>query len=619
VVGNYRANDIDLWETASAFTFYGRQPQSFFADFYPRMDAIVSFNRPFVLTPGTFDGFPTGACLEAAFRGVANFVNDPLDLNIEFQSGRDLLLLDDDFDTSTKQIEDMLTDPPRLAALGEGSFKAFRRVMDIDRQLWARTKIIADELHKHEALVMVPTAPASRVEKSGIPSPEVEALKTTNRAHEGHVTDLLRHINSLEMALANRKTDAAPAPASLLRRLRNIKQLPKWGKPMNGNNHCGILIRRDVDRFGHNDLFADEISAALENAGWRARIVDYIANSREVFDALKDRNCKFFLTFNGFGTEILMPTATPGRLHSAFEVFGRPVFDLMHDCPLHETMSHQLRSVMPVRRLMSTDVDYAWLAKAMGVRDVLPVATITFPHVASTLDVAATRDVEVLFAAGLCSSDISRDRIDTLTAKGRIFRTVFDDVAGVCISDWSANPITELMQYMEDVGLATSPHDEEFRFLLSVLLDHVKFARRHAMLEALEGFPVTLVTDREPEKAMSNLTVEASRSARDLLSLMHRSKVVICPSVHALGYHERPFMAFTAGAAVVAAPNGPLQASFSHGKEFYLYQDRQSLRDAVEASLDNPDVSLRGRQKALASFSPGRLVDTILNDRTLRP
>jgi glycosyltransferase involved in cell wall biosynthesis len=155
VVGGYQRDDVDLAEARDRFTFYGAQPSAFFADFYPRMDAIISFNRPFRLAPGSFDGFPTGCCLEAGFRGVANIINDPLNLNIAFKDGEDLILLDDDFEKSVSRIEALLRDPARLAALGERTCAAFRRVMDVDKQLWARSKLIADQLHKHRSLVMV--------------------------------------------------------------------------------------------------------------------------------------------------------------------------------------------------------------------------------------------------------------------------------------------------------------------------------------------------------------------------------------------------------------------------------------------------------------------------------
>jgi glycosyltransferase involved in cell wall biosynthesis len=185
VVGDYQAEDIDLGAAATAFTFYGKRPQTFFGSFYPKMDAIISFNRPFTLAPGAFDGFPTGACLEAAFRGVANIINDPLGLNVEFQDGRDILLIDDDFEQSLRRIHHLLSNPSELMALGEGSCKAFGRVMDINRQLWLRTKIIADELQKHQSLVTVPMMAASSLDNGGLSSyrEQVHALETEVFAH----------------------------------------------------------------------------------------------------------------------------------------------------------------------------------------------------------------------------------------------------------------------------------------------------------------------------------------------------------------------------------------------------------------------------------------------------
>ncbi|MEI9413059.1 hypothetical protein [Mesorhizobium salmacidum] len=148
VVGEYDAGDIPLEDIGDRVVFYGRQPTEFFRWFYPRMDGIVSFNRPFVLTPGAFDGFPTGACLEAGFQGVANFINDPLGLNPEFEDGVDILLIGEDLQASAERILTVLRDKDRLASLGLGAYRAFRRVVDIDRQLATRQEVIASELLK---------------------------------------------------------------------------------------------------------------------------------------------------------------------------------------------------------------------------------------------------------------------------------------------------------------------------------------------------------------------------------------------------------------------------------------------------------------------------------------
>lgn len=146
VVGEYDVNDVPLEGIEDRVKFYGRQPSEFFPEFYARMDGIVSVNRPFILTPGAFDGFPTGACLEAGFHGVANFINDPLGLNPGFKNGKDILLIDENIAASAAKIEAVLRDKDRLATLGRGAYHAFRQVVDIDQQLALRTDLIASEL-----------------------------------------------------------------------------------------------------------------------------------------------------------------------------------------------------------------------------------------------------------------------------------------------------------------------------------------------------------------------------------------------------------------------------------------------------------------------------------------
>jgi glycosyltransferase involved in cell wall biosynthesis len=156
VVGDYTAADLPLGEAAQRFTFYGRRESAFFASFYPRMDAIVSINRPFVLGPGAFDGFPTGCCIEAGFHGVLNCINDPLEANRVFTDEEDLILLDGDTERSIAVLRALLADPPRVYAIAYANWRKFLDVFDVDAQLRARTRVIAAELSR--APLYYPTA-----------------------------------------------------------------------------------------------------------------------------------------------------------------------------------------------------------------------------------------------------------------------------------------------------------------------------------------------------------------------------------------------------------------------------------------------------------------------------
>jgi glycosyltransferase involved in cell wall biosynthesis len=166
VVGGYGPEDVPLGPHADRFEFHGKQPSAFFAEFYPRMDAIVSFNRSFVLMPGAFDGFPTGACIEAGFRGVLNILRDPLDLNVAFEDGRDIVLLGPDQQAAIDRIGDLLANPAQLYAIARANWHAFHREFDTDRQLWARARLLGRELMRQTQLIFMPPPAVNTLDTS---------------------------------------------------------------------------------------------------------------------------------------------------------------------------------------------------------------------------------------------------------------------------------------------------------------------------------------------------------------------------------------------------------------------------------------------------------------------
>ncbi len=144
-----------------ALSFTEPQPNAFFEDFYPRMDVIVSANRPLRGREGPFDGFPTGGCMEAGFRGVLNCIADPLDLNVAFEDGHNILLVDRNAERTAQRLAALFAAPDRLYELARANWKRFHEVFDVNRQLWARTRLIVAELLRDEALIIRPSAALS--------------------------------------------------------------------------------------------------------------------------------------------------------------------------------------------------------------------------------------------------------------------------------------------------------------------------------------------------------------------------------------------------------------------------------------------------------------------------
>ena len=66
VVGPWSAADGDLTGLEDRVTFHGWMPTDAFPAFYASVDAVLAPTRAGVLLPGAFDGFPSGACIEAA-------------------------------------------------------------------------------------------------------------------------------------------------------------------------------------------------------------------------------------------------------------------------------------------------------------------------------------------------------------------------------------------------------------------------------------------------------------------------------------------------------------------------------------------------------------------------
>ncbi len=190
VVGDYNADDVPVGEAAERFTFYGRRENEFFKNFYAGMDLILSINKPFVLTPGAFDGFPTGACIEAGFHGVLNCINDPLELNPTLIPGQDFIQLNFDHAQSVDRLRELLANPDELYRLAYNNWRKFHSVFGTNQQLWARTRLIASQLALSDKPVMLPSPAMSGLDAKG-PGGRLADM-------EAEITRLLKVYHNLE-------------------------------------------------------------------------------------------------------------------------------------------------------------------------------------------------------------------------------------------------------------------------------------------------------------------------------------------------------------------------------------------------------------------------------------
>lgn len=386
------------------------------------------------------------------------------------------------------------------------------------------------------------------------------------------------------------------------------------------DGYAVLLVCGEIDGYGHNAVFAEEIAAALADFGQESRIIDYRQTPRRVRDAMADAGCAFMVCFNGFGSELSLSNGAPGLLQSAFGYFRKPLFDLMHDCPSHEPMNHQVFVRDPIRHLLLTDFGYVQEAYDIGLTNVRYVPSITFPRtLAGQPSRHSDRSIRALLPVQLPPPRIVDSRMEGATGyRHRVFREIYETVSAACTADLRMDPRVETRKACREVGLDFDPTTGDARFLMTTILDRVKYVRRYDLVRALARLPVTLVTaGNDPANLPEGMSTAPARSFRDLLATMADSACVICPLPHVTGHHERALGAFTAGAGVLAAPNSVLDTEFHVGRELEMYSssaeaaaklaDLLTDRERLQAMAD------AGRERALEFFAPQRLARTMLS------
>ncbi|WP_367849440.1 glycosyltransferase 61 family protein [Rhodoferax sp. WC2427] len=135
--------------------FHGVQPASFFANFYGKMDVIISpniSNYEITKASGSFDGFPTTACVEAGLAGVAMFLSDSLGLNKDdlgnpiFLPGVEFELIERNVEQICERLEYYSLNRDALLKLSQLGQAALRREFSFDRQMKPRIEFLQSEL-----------------------------------------------------------------------------------------------------------------------------------------------------------------------------------------------------------------------------------------------------------------------------------------------------------------------------------------------------------------------------------------------------------------------------------------------------------------------------------------
>jgi hypothetical protein len=142
VIGGFDEREIPVDDLGDKITFYGYKQPDFLTDFYKDMDIFFSYNRPFKLFNGSFDGFPLG--IDAAYCGVSLFVGDELHMNRHYTQGKDIVIVPGDAEEIAQEWLKYMLQPDMLHQLSINCQKTTQRLFDIDMQVSERMKVFAE-------------------------------------------------------------------------------------------------------------------------------------------------------------------------------------------------------------------------------------------------------------------------------------------------------------------------------------------------------------------------------------------------------------------------------------------------------------------------------------------
>lgn len=145
VIGSFTKHDVTDYDAAN-IQFHGVKLTAELNPFFESMDIILSPNRPFILSKGAFDGFPTGSCVEASLKGVAMFITDPLSLNTVYQDGVAIEIIEPSVENVVSKLQYYVANPDKLRDLALTGQTRTRFLFSDEIQLRKRVEFLQQKL-----------------------------------------------------------------------------------------------------------------------------------------------------------------------------------------------------------------------------------------------------------------------------------------------------------------------------------------------------------------------------------------------------------------------------------------------------------------------------------------
>ena len=208
VVGNFDTEDVPLDnEIRMSISFKGPLTTTKLKEFFLTQDIIISPNRPFLLYPGNFDGFPTGCCVEASLCGVAVVCSDELKLNRYYTDGLDIVICNPTPAAIIKAVSELIHDPGLLKSISTRGKSISQKIFDPKKQLGERSSLLSDAIKSNEAKWPIKLVERFKMTEQILVQKAnhirgIEAELTARGQHiaalEKNIADLINHIHNVE-------------------------------------------------------------------------------------------------------------------------------------------------------------------------------------------------------------------------------------------------------------------------------------------------------------------------------------------------------------------------------------------------------------------------------------
>lgn len=142
VIGGFTASDINVTSLGSSIIFYGYLPADQLPETLKDFDIILSPNRPNMLGPGSFDGFPLGASIEASLVGSVMVVTDELGENRQYIDGEEIIIIKPELNEITKKIEELILAPEKIKSIGIAGMERTKQLYSYATQIDSRINIL---------------------------------------------------------------------------------------------------------------------------------------------------------------------------------------------------------------------------------------------------------------------------------------------------------------------------------------------------------------------------------------------------------------------------------------------------------------------------------------------